>query len=196
MKETLLDWLGTFWRVLVAPTPKTFLQEAKKADGKFVSAVVWLVVYALCIFGVASIVAGSMLSIPALLMLLFLVPMVVILFISVLNFICQRIFHRKAYIYDKLLYLTVSILLPLFMIFALISAFLPPDVFKVLIFLLFFYQVILLTIAVKGIAAIEYWQSFVALVFAMTVGVLIGAVLYILILATISPTGLTTPKSQ
>ncbi len=82
------------------------------------------------------------------------------------------------------------------MIFVLISPILSPDVFKVLIFLLLFYQVILLTIAVKGIAAIETWQAFVALVFAITVGILIGAVLYILILATISPTGLTTPKSQ
>ncbi len=78
MKQTLLDWLGTFWRVLVAPTPKTFLQEAKKADGKFASAVVWLVVYALCVFGAASVVAGSVLDIPALLTILFLIPVVVI----------------------------------------------------------------------------------------------------------------------
>ena len=196
MKETLLDWLGTFWRVLVAPTSQTFLKEAKKADGKFASAVFWLVFYALCIFGVASIVAGGMLSMPALLTILFLVPMVVIFFTSVLSFLFQRIFHQKAYIYDKLLYLTVGILLPGFVIFALISTFLSPDVFRVLIFLLFFYQVILLTITVKEIAAIEYWQAFVALVFAMTVGVLIGAAIYILILATISPPGLTTPKSQ
>ena len=196
MKQTLLDWFGTFWRVLVAPTPKTFLYEAKKADGKFASAVVWLVVYALCIFSVASIVAGGMLDIPALLTILFLIPLVVILFTSVLSFICKRIFHQKAYIYDKLLYLTVAILLPGFVMFVLISAFISPDVFKVLIFILLFYQVILLTIAVKGIVAIETWQAFVALVFAMTVGILIGAVLYILILATISPPGLTTPKSQ
>lgn len=196
MKETSPDWLGTFLRVLVAPTPKTFLEESKKADRIFVSAVAWLVVYAFCIFGVASIVAGGMLSIPALLTILFLVPMGVIFFTSVLSFICQRIFHRKAYIYDKLLYLTVAILLPMFVIFAIISSILSPDVFKVLIFLLFFYQVILLTIAVKEIAAIEYWQAFVALVFAMTVGILIGAVLYILMLATIFPPGLTPPKSQ
>src|SRR6187551_1250790 len=100
MKQTLIDWLGTFWQVIVSPTPKTFLKEAKKADGKFSSALGWLVACAIYLIIITSIAAQSF-SIPTMLTVLILLPLAVILFTSVLNFICQRAFRRKAYIYDQ-----------------------------------------------------------------------------------------------
>jgi hypothetical protein len=190
MKETLLDWLGTFWKVLVSPTPQTFLQEAKKADGKFASALGWLVFYAVYMVVMASLAIHAMLSLPSLLTAIFLIPLAVILFTSVINFICRRVFRQKEYIYDKLLYITVAVLLPVFVIFAPISILIDANVFKVLIFILLFYQAALLTIGVKTIARIAYWQAFVTVVISIIAGIIIGGILYILIVATISPPGL------
>ena len=194
MKETLLHWFGTFWKVLLVPTPQTFITEAKKAEGKFASAIVWLVFYAIYVVAMASLAIGSMISIPTWLTVAFLIPLAVILFTSVINFICQRIFDQKGYIYEKLLYLTVAILLPVFIIFAPISALIAPEIFKILGFILLFYQVALLTIAVKTIASIEYWQAFVTVVVSIIAGIIIGAIIYILIVAAISPPVLSQPK--
>lgn len=194
MKEILLDWLGTFLQVLIKPGPQTFLKEAKKADGKFASAIAWLFFYAIYIIVMASIALGSMLSIPTLLAIIFLIPLAVILFTSVINFICQRVFHRKEYIYDKLLYITVAILLPVFIIFTPILTLIPADVVRILSFVLLFYQVALLTVAVKTIAKIEYWQAFVTVVISIFAGIVIGVIIYILIVATLMPPGVTQPK--
>ena len=43
MANTLKDWFGTFWRILVSPTPRTFTEEAEKAEDKFISAIGWTV---------------------------------------------------------------------------------------------------------------------------------------------------------
>lgn len=190
MKQTLFDWLGSFWKVLIAPTPQTFLEEAKKADGKFPSAVAWLVFYAIYFFLMSSLLTGKVLDIPTLLILIFLIPLPVILLVSVLNFICQRLLHRKKYIYDRLLYITVSILIPIFIIFVPLQIFIAPDVFPILGFILLLYPVALLTIAVKGIAEIEYWQAFVAIVFSIIAGIISGFIVYLFIVSTISPSNL------
>jgi hypothetical protein len=194
MKETLLDWFGTFWKVLISPTPQTFLQEVKKAEGKFASALAWLVFYAIYMVAMASLAIRDLLSVPTLLTVVCLIPLTVILFTSVINFICQRIFHRKEYIYDQLLYITVSVLLPVFIIFAPISAFVDANIFKILIFILLFYQAAVLTVGVKTVANIAYWQAFVTVVFSIIAGIVISGILYILILSTVSPPGLTQPK--
>ncbi len=194
MKDTLLDWFGTFWKVLVSPTPQTFLKEAKKADGKFASALGWLIFYAIYIVIMASFAVGAVLSVPAVLTILFLIPLAVVLFTSVMNFVCQRIFHTKGYIYDKLLYITVAVLLPIFVIFTAISPLISPDIFKISVSILLFYQVALLTIAVTAIADLEYWQSLVTVVLSIIAGIVIGGILFILIVTTLSPASLSNPQ--
>ena len=194
MKETLLDWLGSFWKVLVVPTPQTFIKEAKKADGKFPSAVGWLIFYAVYFFIINGILTGGVLDIPTLLTLIFLIPPTVILLVSVLNFICQRIFYKKKYIYDKLLYITVSIFVPIFMIFVPLQIFIAPEISHILGFILLLYPVALLTIAVKAIAEIEYWQAFVATVFSIIAAIVAGFIVYLLIVSTISPPSLRQTK--
>lgn len=189
MKQNLLDWLGTFWNVLAAPTPKTFLKEAKKADDKFASAIGWLVVYAIYIIVMTSITTQKIISIPTILTVLFLVPLAVVVFTSSLNFICQRIFQRKAYIYDKLIYITVSIL-PGFVVFVPVAGLMAPDVFAVLSFLVLCYQVALMVIAVKAIVELELWQALVAVALSIVAGIAICIVIFILIVSTIFPPGL------
>jgi hypothetical protein len=39
---TIQDWLGTLFAILITPFPRTYLREARKAPGKFSSAVAWL----------------------------------------------------------------------------------------------------------------------------------------------------------
>jgi hypothetical protein len=187
LKDTLIDWLGTFGKVLTLPTPDTFLAEAKKANGKFASAVGWLVFYAVYIYVLASILIGKMLSIPALLMVVLVIPVVVILATTAMNFIFQRAFHRKEYLYDKILYITVAVLFPVFFILTFLSLFIPGPIFAILAFILLFYQVALLTIGMKTIADIEYWQALVTVLLSIIVGILAGAIVFLSISATIAP---------
>ncbi len=42
--ETLHDWLITFGMIMVKPFPQTFVTEAKKAEGKFTTAVAWITI--------------------------------------------------------------------------------------------------------------------------------------------------------
>ena len=190
MKDTLIDWLGTFWKALTLPTPETFLAEAKKADGKFASAIGWLVFYAIYIYALASVaITHAPLSIPTLLAAVLLIPMAVLLFTSAAHFICQRLFRRKEYLYDKMFYLTVAILFPVFFIFALLSLFLPPNIFALVCFILLLYQAAQLTIAIKTIADIEYWQALVTVFLSIIAGIVACGLTLILIYATItSPT--------
>ncbi len=172
MNIPLKDWLGTFWKVLVSPTPKTFLAEAEKGSDKFSSALAWLVFFAIYLYGVVTIWIIP-LPVVAFVAAVLLIPLVVILFTSAMYFTCQRVFHRKEYLYDKLLYITVSILLPLQFIFAPASLFLPEKVSLFLIYVLVLYQIALLVVALKTIAKLEYWQALLAVFISVVAGILV-----------------------
>lgn len=172
MNATLQDWLGTFWKVLVSPTPRTFLAEAGKASDKFSSAVAWLVIFAIYTY-IVGLLGIAPLSVSALVADVLLVPLVVILFTSAMHFVYQRISGRKVYLYDKLLYLTVAILLPLQVVLLPVSLFAPDMIFLILIYALFLYQVALLVIALKTIAQIEYWRALVSVFAAIVAGVFV-----------------------
>jgi hypothetical protein len=165
------DWLGTFWKVIVSPTPKTFLAEAQKAPDKFSSAMGWLVFFAIYLYGVVTIGIAP-LPIAALISAVLLIPLVVILLTSAMHFVCQRVFHQKKYFYDKLLYITVAILLPIQFIFAPVTLFLPEKFSLALIYVLLLYQIVLLALALKTIANLEYWQALVTVFISVVVGIL------------------------
>ncbi|MGC1375491.1 MAG: hypothetical protein WA821_04675 [Anaerolineales bacterium] len=187
MKDTLIDWLGTFWKALTSPTPETFLAEAKKADGKFASAVGWMVFYGIYVYTLTSIAFGKLMAIPILLTVVLVAPLSTLLFSSAAYFICQRLFRKKEYVYDKLLYLTVSISLPIFLIITPIFLFSPGWVLALLSFILLFYQAAMLIIAIKTIADIEYWQALVGVFLSIVVGILAGVIAFLAISATITP---------
>lgn len=190
MKDTVIDWLGTFWKVLVSPTPEMFLQEAKKANGKFASAVGWLVFYAIYVYVLASIAINrAPLSVPTLLAAILVIPLSVLLFTSAIHFISQRMFRHKEYLYDKILYMTVSVLFPIFFIFTLLSLFLPENIFRFVSFILLLYPVALLTIGLKSIADIEYWQALLNIFLSILVAILVGGITAITIYATVAGPG-------
>ncbi len=191
MKDTLIDWLGTFWKVLISPTPRTILAEAKKADGKFASALGWLVFLGIYLYVIASIaVERAPLSVPIFLTLALGVPFAVIVAASTMHALCQQAFRRKGYLYDKILYMMVAVLFPVFFIFPPLSIFIPGSVFALLSFILLLYQVMLVTIAIKTIVDIEYWQALVIVFLSLLMSILAAVVAAVLIRATVSPPGL------
>jgi len=187
MLKTLMDWLGTFWKVLTLPTAETFRQEAKKAEGKFTSALGWLVFYAVYLYILASLsIVHGLLSVPTLIAALLVLPLTVILFTSTAYYLCKRISRQKETLYDQMFYLFVTILLPVFFVMPLLVILFSRDIFELLGFVLLFYQVALLTIATKALAGIEYWQALVVVFFSLVAAILAGIIALITIYATIA----------
>lgn len=173
--ETLTDWLSTFWRVLIAPTPKTFLAEAEKGEGKFSSAVAWLVFFAIYIF-LFSIVLLQQVLFPALIVAVFVIPACVIIYTSAMHFVHQRIYKRKQYMYDKLLYLTVAVIVPLQLFYIPISAVLLTKSSTTINLILnngvLLYQVVLLVLSSKTITKLSYWQTIMAILISFAAAAL------------------------
>lgn len=186
MKETLFDWFGTFWKILISPTPSTFREEAQKAPGKFGSASVWLFLFSIYLAILINWALEGTLTLPNIVTIIVLIPLVVMLFAAVLNLLCRRMFNRKDH-FDELLYIGVAVLVPIFVIFAPLAAFIAPQIFSLLGFILMLYQVAQLTIAVKTIVNIEYWQAFVTVFLSIMVGIVLGFIAFVLIVATVSP---------
>lgn len=184
--KTLLDWFGTFWNILISPTPSTFRQEAQKAHGKIASAGVWLVLFAIYMAVMIDWAFDGTLTTPNIAIIVALLPTVVILFVVVLNILCYRIFGRKDH-FTELLYISVAILVPIFVIFAPLAAFVAPQIFSLLGFILILYQVAQLTIGVKTITEIEYWQSFVIVFLSIIAGIVMGFIVFIMLISTVAP---------
>jgi len=190
MLDTLKDWLGTFWKILVSPTPKTFLAEAKKAHGKSTSGLGWLVFYAIYLYALTNIVNGPT-SFVTLITVVILLPLAVVLLTSAMHYSYQRIAHRRDYLFDGLLYLTIAILVPLQFIFALAALLLPGGVAAIVLFLLLVYQAVLLAFALKTLAKIEYWQALLSVLIAIIAAILVSGVVVLLIYTTVANPGIT-----
>jgi hypothetical protein len=174
--ETLTDWLNTFWKILISPTPGTIRAEAEKGEGKFFSAVGWLVFLAVYAF-IFYIIAAKQVLLTGLVVIVLALPLSVVLFTSAIHFIHQRIFKRKQYLYEKLMYINVAILLPIQIIYTPIWTILLEtswtNISEVLSYAVLLYQIVLLVIAVKTITNLKYWQAvitvFISIIFASLV---------------------------
>lgn len=168
--ETFKDWIYTFWRVLILPTPKTFLAESQKADGKFTSAVGWLIFFVVYIF-IFSIFIFKQVLITGFVGMILVIPLTIILFTSAMHFVYQRMFKRKQFIYDKLIYLNTAILLSIQFLFVPLSTlFLPVStvtINSILSYGILLYQFILITIAFKSISNLKYWQASITVVISI-----------------------------
>jgi hypothetical protein len=161
--ETLTDWLRTFWKLLTSPTPKTFVSESKKAKGKFRSAVAWLMFLAVYSFIFSIFLLGQAFIIGFVGMLV-VIPLTVILFSFVMNFVYQRLFKGKQSVYDKLMYLNTGILLPIQFLFVPVSTLvlvpLASITFNAIVTdVVLFYQFALIMIAFQSITSLRFWQT-------------------------------------
>jgi len=176
LNETLKDWLVTFWKVLISPSPKTFVAEAQKANGKFASAMGWIIFFSIYIF-IFSIIALKQVMVIGFIFVVLALPIAIIIFTSAMHFAYQRIFKRKQYLYDKLVYATVAILLPIQFLFVPLSTILFPvlsvSVNSILNYIIFLYQIVLLVIAFKSITNLKYWQSIATVLISIVVAGLV-----------------------
>ena len=172
MAEILKDWLGTFWRILISPTPKTFIEEAEKAKNKFTSAIGWTVFIAFYAYFLP-LIKGPTFNFTLLLYSLLIFPLVIVLVPSVTHFVLQRLFRQKKYLYDKILYIYAAILILFQLIINPITYFAPQKVALVLNYFFIVYQVILFVIATKSIANIKYWQAIVTTICSFAAGAVI-----------------------
>jgi len=169
LSETLKDWLGTFWRILISPTPKTFIEEAEIAKDKLGSAIGWAIFIAIYSYMIP-ILTGYVFNITILISALLIFPLVVVLVPSAAHFTLKRVFHRKQYLYDKVLYIYTAILVTFQLIITPVTFFISADIVSTLSYLLLFYQFVLLVIATKAIAQIKYWQATATVLSAVIVG--------------------------
>lgn len=188
MKDILLDWFMTFWKVLVLPLPKTFLAEAKKAHGKAASAIIWLVLFGIYIYLLASYRVAPF-SFSALLTAMIVIPVAVILMTSAMHFVYQRLAHRKDYLYDEMLYLTTAIVLTFQVIVLIVLMFTPETVSRLVEYLVIMYQIALITMAVKSVAKIEYWQAFVCVFFSVLTALAVALLVIFLVYSVVAPPG-------
>ena len=172
--EVLKDWLGTFWRILISPLPKTFVEEAEKAENKFTSALGWAAFIAIYSYVMPSIITRQVFNFTILALLLLACPLAIVLVPSATHFMLQRVFHRKEYLYDKVLYIYAAIII-VFEIFIDLTFFFPANIASLISYLLRAYQLILLVIAIKAIANIRYWQAIATILCSAIVGVIIFA---------------------
>jgi hypothetical protein len=176
LSETLKDWFGTFWQILILPTPKTFVDESEKANKKFGSAVSWVIFIILYSYLISAI-AGYVLDFTLFIIGALIFPLVIILASSASHFVLQRFFHRKQYLYDKILYIYTAIFVLFQFIINPIIFFSPPTV-SIFNYILIAYQFILLIIATKAIAKVKYWQATITVITALIIGVIIFICVY------------------
>lgn len=161
--EILTDWLTTFWKVLTSPTSKTFLSESQKAAGKFPSAVAWLVFFTVYLF-IFSIFMLRQAFITGFIGMVIVIPLTMILFTSAMNFLYQRVFKGKQYIYDKLIYLNTAILLSIQFLFVPLSTFVLVPVTSITVNaivsdIVLLYQFILVMVAFRSISGLKFSQA-------------------------------------
>ena len=172
MANTLKDWFGTFWRILVSPTPRTFTEEAEKAEDKFISAIGWTVFVAFYSY-LLPLIKGPTFNFTLLIYSLLIFPLVIVLVPSAAHFVLQRLFHQRQYLYDKILYLYAAILILFQLIIAPITYFAPQNIALALNYFSMAYQFVLFVIATKSIANIKYWQAVVTIMCSIVAGAVI-----------------------
>ncbi len=172
MADTLKDWLGTFWRILVSPTPRTFVEEAEKAGNKFTSALGWTIFIAFYAY-LLPLIKGPTFNFTILIYSLLIFPLVIVLIPSATHFVLQRLFHQRQYLYDKILYIYAAILILFQLIINPVTYFAPQKIALALDYVFIAYQFVLFVIATKSIANIKYWQAIVTTICSIAAGAVI-----------------------
>ena len=167
LMETIKDWLQTFGMIIIKPLPNTYITEAKKAKGKFPSAVAWLVIYAVAINAYVYLQPQHYFSPSTMLVSILILPLVFLLFIFSLHQLYKNLFGRKKDYYDELLYLTVGNFVPFILINLAVASI--PKVNTIVSWAALFYPLILTIIALMAITKLKLWQSIVIVILASLV---------------------------
>ncbi len=160
----LRDWLGTFGMIVIRPLPSTFVKEAKKAEGKFASAVVWLVLVVLAAHVWLYLVTGSPDALLAAVATVFLIPIAFLFLVYCIHMLQQRLFRKKAYHYPELLYLLVGICVPIAVVNVILGRGALADI---LFWVICAYGLVLAVMAVAAVTRLRIWQASIAVVLSL-----------------------------
>jgi hypothetical protein len=154
--DTLRDWLITIGMIIIKPLPQTFITESKKAKGKLLSSILWLVLAVIALNVHDFFVRGNF-SVSVLLFMALLIPLDFLFFVFCINMLYMRLFNKKQDYYSELLYLIVAILIPFITILSFLVQI--PVLGDILFWTTLIYSLILTVLAVKAVTKLEYWQS-------------------------------------
>ena len=162
MDATVKDWLGSFWNILIRPTESTFVNEAKKAEGKTFSAVGSLVLFTafFCLYNLA--VLHYDFSKGAVILGFIIIPLYFLVLAFSLDTLYRKIFHRQKSYYEEFLYIGVVIFIISQLLFYLLIwiPFLGTDYLAFTsIAVAYLYPIVLLIVAVKSLTKLTAWQA-------------------------------------
>ncbi len=163
--DILKDWLTTFWKIIIKPTPETFLEEAKKAQGKLSTAIVWLVLSIIFICAYVYFTFDYLFPPASIIGTILIFPIVFLVLVFFTHLFYQRLFRRKKDRYSELLYLFVGIFVPFVVINLLVG--LIPDIGLILADIVLVYIFVLAIVAVKAVTKLKLWQSIVTVVLGL-----------------------------
>ena len=93
-----------------------------------------------------------------------------ILTTSVVHFLYQRVYHRKTYVYDRLLYIVTAIVFTFQVINSTLSLFLVVNQAAVFGYILLAYQLILLLVVIRALGKLTYGQAGFVLLASLAAG--------------------------
>lgn len=166
--DTLNDWLSTLWKILTEPSSATFLAAAKRAKGKFITSMLWLIAIAALYYVRSRSITGDNLGIMLLFLVVIALPISVLVCVTSIHFFLKRVFHHKADHYDEILYLTVAVIIVVSLI-VLGFSLIPGIVGRILTWAALVYLVVLLVVAVKSIAKLMLWKALVSVIVSLIV---------------------------
>ncbi len=150
--EVAKNWLVTFSRIIIRPLPQTFVVESQKAKGKFTSAMAWIALTAV----IVQFLSGSF-SLSKLIKAFLFTPIVFLFFVFCMHAFYQRLFGKKKYYDEEMLYLSVGTFVP-FVLVGFLTTYIPV-IGGVLSWIALAYPVILTVIAITAITKLKTWQS-------------------------------------
>jgi len=156
------EWLISFGKVLINPTPQTFREIASNSDRKFRAAVLWMVVFCCFLYLFSVLTSGVVLSTVPLLLFMLVIPSGILFWVFCMHLVYRLLFRGRFNLYDGLVCAAVCILIPVNLVRALLLVI--PFAGPLLSWLVIAYQVILVVVAVQAITHLKYLQAILAVV--------------------------------
>ncbi len=164
----LTDWLDTIWNLLAHPGPDTFQQEAKKAPGKLVSALIWVVAAVTVVALGTTLIYRLPLDLGTIAILWFFAPIAFLFFSFSLDVMYRKVYGAKQSLYDEFLYLITALLVPFMLLSFLLS--LVPVAGPYLGWLIWLYPIFLLVQIIRALTRLKPGQAVALTVLSILLG--------------------------
>ena len=166
--------LDHLFNILFKPIPGTYQKIAEDANGKLGESIIWLIILG----PIMEISARNEFNILRITISMFSVPLLILIFSNFLQLSLHKIFHRKKYLYDELLYASTLIFVVISLLQSILLFF-----FKTFWLNIFsIYGIILIIIAIKTYTNLKTWQAIVSTLISSILTVLAALCVLIFIM--------------